>query len=167
MIDLWERVSPIFTAVDGAQPEISVENISAGAMRYLINHVLHQSKSLDAGLRGVQPPHPEVMVTLPDAVAEVVLQGLVLGPLIVETRVDGYTLPTIGLFFLDTDALFISYQMGEHWTPLSVMALFELFRMIKTNDSDVRIRLSREHFNGSWRVQFDTALRDYLAERVG
>ncbi len=166
MIDLWERVSPIFTAVDGAQPEINVDNISEGAMRYLINHVLHESKSIDAGLRGVQPPHPEVMVTLPDAVVEVILQGLVLGPLIVETRVDGLTLPTIGLFILDTNALFISYQMGEHWTPISVMALFELFRMIKTYDSAVKIRLSQEHFNGAWRVQFDMALREYLDERV-
>ncbi len=164
MMDLWERVSPIFTAVDGAQPEIDVENVSEKVMRYLINHFLHESKSVDLGFRSANPPHPEVTVNAPHAVADVVLQGLIVGPLIAETRIDGYTMPMIAMFILSTDQFFFSYQMGEHWTPITVTALFELFRTLKILDSNILISLNREHFNGAWRVQFDMALQEYLNE---
>lgn len=164
MMDLWERVSPVFTAVEGAQPEIDVENVSEKAMRYLINHMLHESKSIDLGFRSANPPHPEVTVNAPDHVAEVVLQGTIIGPLIAEMRIDGYTLPMIAMFILSTDQFFLSYQMGAHWTPVTVTALFEIFRNLKNIDSNILIRLNPEHFNGAWRVQFDMALQEYLNE---
>lgn len=165
MIDLWERVSPIFTSVEGARPEIDVENVSPKAMRILLNHFLHQSKTIEAAFRSAKPPHPMVMVTEPSTVAEAVVTGLIVGPMVVEPRIDGYTLPALAVFIVGHDAFFLSYEMNSDWSPMQVIGMFELFRMIKAVDEAALIRLSKEHFGGSWRVQFDLALQEYLNEK--
>ena len=166
MMDLWDRVGPIFTAVDGAHPEINVENVSEDIMRFVLNYMLYNSKSVESGFRSITPPHPQVVVNFPSAVPEVVLAELIVGPLVAEMRWDGCTLPPIAAFILDKDAFFISYEMGAHWNPVNVTALFEFFRLLKSLDKYVQIRLSREHFGASWRVQWDMTLKEYIEEHA-
>jgi|GEM_PF-4531016 len=164
MIDLWERLHPIFDTDVGDYPEIWIENIPAPQLTTFIAFLLHNCRELSASFTDVRsgrnevvkrPGHALTMVTHPNI--SVALWG--------ELKVGGYTLPATGYFFENADTMVIGYMRGPQWNPVAMIALFELFRLLRVMHPKCTIKLSPRHFAPAWQAMFNLTVKEYLTQK--
>ncbi len=163
MIDLWDRLRPIFAGQDGGQPEIVVVNLSSDAMRRVIVYLLENASQLNTGFSDLyeRDIHPGSVSFAIDKAIE----GKLIGVLSMSLMIDGYHLPHMGFYIQDRDFITMAYEMSSSWTPIALIALFEFFRFIKTVDEEVLIALNPYQFSKRARTVFELTLRDYLSEK--
>jgi len=163
VLDLWERLRPIFCSGGGQQPEINLENLSAPTMQATIDYLLQNSKEVQTAFYTLASKS-RVYVGSPGEATSKLAAGELAGGFLIEPRFFGVSLPTLGVFSDALGYLSIDYETGKHWTPIALMALFEFFRMVKEMDNSVIIQLDQHYFGRRWQFRFTKTLREYLHE---
>jgi hypothetical protein len=166
VMDLWERLHTLFDTEDEQQqPEIIVGNLSTESMRAIVAHLLHNSRELQTAFYPFYSD-TRVMVGSTKEVVEKFSSGELSGGFLIEPIFDGFKLPMLGIFSDDPGFLSIDYEKGDLWTPVTLIALFEFFRMMHQVENNVTIRLSRRHFARKWQFRFAATLKEYLNESL-
>jgi hypothetical protein len=164
MIDLWRRLHDIFDADDVERPEIWVNQLSDAGMRNLLDYVLSNARELTTDLYTFASESQVYPCSQVEVVDDLV-QGELMGMLGLELKFQGIVLPPLGFVTEEPGYMAIVYQMGIHWTPVTLMALFEFFMMILTMDNNATIGINSRYFGKSRQTIFANTLRDYVNEK--
>jgi len=163
MIDLWEKLHPIFEQDGGGQPEIVMVNLKPATMRLLLTDVFGDSRGLVTNFTTIH--ETPIIFKSTEAAINGLISGDFIGVLSFSLLFEGLKLPSIAFVVEDIDFITLIYEMGQDWTPVAVTALFELFKKIRRIDKEAVIGLSPYQFDKQSRVIFDSILRDYINER--
>lgn len=165
IVDLWARLHDIFDAEDSTETEITIWKLSPAAMQVVFHYLLNNSREIQTVFYTILSRRRVMVGSLEKAVSKLARRELA-GGFAVEVRVCGLILPMMSVFCDGAGRISLGYQAGRHWNPVGLIALFELFRMIKAVDDNAIIRLSEEHFDQRWQMRFAATLRDYLNETL-
>lgn len=163
MIDLWEKLHPIFKTEGGGQPEIVMVNLQPATMRHLLDKLMVLSRGLVSNCTTIH--EVPVIFRAPAETVDALVSGDFIGVLSMSLLIQGYKTPSIAFVIEDIDFVTLIYEMGTEWTPVAVIALFELFKEIKLIDTGAVIGLSPYQFDKQSRTVFDKVLREYVHER--
>lgn len=163
ILDLWERLSLIFAVDFGIEPSIEIDDLSPAAAAGLLAYVIESLRGPDIAFSDLDAAST-VDIASPQEAVERLVRYEVLGLLWGQLLVERHALPPMRFFVDGPDCITLEYLMGPEWTPVSLIALFELFRLIKDLDSTASISLNKDVFDPHWQEVFRKTLQEYLDE---
>lgn len=165
MINLWSRLGSIFDIAEEIYPEIEITGLSDDGMRSISYYLVRHLRGLSTEFHTFTSDEP-ILVKSEQTLVQHVTSGDWIGAVAGELIVARYALPEMIYIFEEPGMIIISYATGPHWSPLSLIALFEWFRIVSITDRRADINLSQHFFSPGWIQAFNRLLQDYLHETV-
>lgn len=162
--DVWAKLEKIFDAqVDHLYPGIQINGLDRHMQETILQHICKSVRDLEPTLNDLETGvelYPDTI----DKMIDCLLSDKVDGMIWIETYIDGFPLPQIGLFVSSASSLTIHYIMGM-WTPVAVIGLFELLRWINDLGDHISIRMEQDTAPRSFCKQFDKTWLAYLNDK--
>lgn len=161
MIDLWNRLRMIFAIPETLYPEIEIVDLNQSDTRFVADYIVRHLRGVSTQFHTFES-EDRALIRSAEEVVDGVARGTLIGALGGELRVARYVLPEMLFVFEEPGFMIVSYSTGLHWTPLTIIALFEFFRIVKKRNPHAEINLSDIYFNQDWINNFQYLLRMYL-----
>lgn len=165
MLDLWERLYPIFCDEQEAQTEIEITNLTPQALTKIIRYVFNHASGMQTEF-AIREPLQRVMIPSVEDAVILLATGKVIGEIYLTLHFDQVRLPDLGIFFDGPDYMSIQYVMGPTWTTVNLTTLFEFLRMITYLEPGAKIGLLSDDLPLTLQTRFRMALQDYLNEKM-
>jgi hypothetical protein len=155
MIDVWSQVRGLFEGTGEHMQEIFLCNLPPSQMRACLLFLLRDSRECTTQfvLAGTQDA---VYLHCAEDAVNHVLSGHITGALWVNFA----GMPPVGIYIDTEDMLALSYIRGE-WSPIAVMALFDLLDRLVGIAPDAIVYLDDRQFSPSEQEQFFRVWRSY------
>lgn len=161
LIDLWSRLQLIFAIPQRVFPEIEIIDLQEESTRQIADYLVHHLRGVTTRFRTFESDD-FLEICAVQHVIDGVGTGDLIGAVSGELSIQHYILPELLFTFEEPGYLVLSYSTGSHWNPISLIGLFEFFRLIYKVDARVKIKLSPQYFDSDWDVIFRSSLRAYL-----
>jgi|GEM_PF-3007815 len=165
LLDVWERVQPLFERHSSKYPEIAILGLRGAQRTACLRYFLREGTQVNATFRlretGQYVSFESISVT---TLAQALNQHA--EDLIAAFTLSLPALPTLALFFDSSDAFTIGYEPGKDWNALGVIAFFELLRQVQLIAPNAEIQAMSRIFTERERLLLNRTLQEYFQERV-
>jgi len=165
LLDVWERVRPLFERHSSKYPEIAIVGLRGPQRTACLRFFLREGTQVNPTYRlretGQYVAFEAISVT---TLAQALNQHA--DDLVAAFTLSLPALPTLALFFDSADAFTIGYEPGKEWNALVVIAFFELLRQVHLIAPNAHIQAMPRIFTERERQLLNRTLQEYFQERV-
>ena len=163
LTDVWAELNQVFgLQVSDMYPGIKVHGLDGQSQKTILDYIFKNVGEIDAMLEDVETGM-EIYPSTTDSLIRLMVSDNVDGMVWVGVKMDGLTLPSLGLFTPNSSSLSIHYIMGM-WTAVEIIALLEFLRWIHDLDDQLQIRMEEETAPQKLCQQFDKTWQTYLKD---
>ena len=162
-MDVWADFQQLFgLQLADIYPAIRIHGLEPHSQENILRHIFKHVMDVEPIFEDIETG-AELYPSSVDSMINHILSEDVYGMVWVDIKMDGLTLPPLGLIS-DYSSLSIHYIMGM-WTPITLIALLELLRWIKERGDNISVRMERETAPKRFCKQFDKAWQSYLNDK--
>ena len=163
LTDVWAELKQVFgLQVSDMYPGIKVHGLDDQSQKTILDLIFENASEIDPMLEDMETGM-DLFPSSTDSLIRHMVADDVDGMVWVGVKMDGLTLPSLGLFTPDSSSLSIHYIMGM-WTPVALIGLMEFLRWINDVDDHLQIRMEEETAPTILCEQFDKTWQTYLKD---
>jgi len=163
LTDIWAELEQVFgLQVTDMYPGIKVHGLDHQSQKVILDYIFENASEIDSMLEDIDTGM-ELYPTTTESLIRQMVADDVDGMVWVGVKIDGLTLPSLGLFTPDSSSLSIHYIMGM-WKPVELIGLMEFLRWIHDLGDHLQIRMEEETAPAIMCKQFDKTWQTYLKD---
>lgn len=157
--DLWAAIGDLFSKAevdDDIYPEIQISHLSPDRLYECVIYLFAHAQEASTAFKMREHGLSVVALTAP-AAAKALATSRIVGAMWLQLPV----LPTLAFFVEDDRTLFINYEMGDNWTPIRLITLFNMLYDLRAIAPDALIQLDPDYFTPQQQQRFADALKHF------
>lgn len=155
--DSWNRISYMFHRDVDDFPEIVFDQVNPDNIFQCLKVLLTSSRDVTTSFM-LPESRQYVKAASPDAALSALASGQIVGAIGISLPV----LPMITIYVDQPTRMSIAYMPGNHWTPISMAALFLLLHDVRWMLPESVITLIGDDFTVVDQYTFDQVFADYI-----